>query len=90
MKKIGISIYPDFDDIDTIKQQMDFISELGYTDIFTSIQLGFDTVLSFRAYCESEAEFEQYKQVLSDAYLEYDQIFSKYNIKIYQYENKRN
>ena len=40
MKKIGISIYPDFDDIDTIKQQMDFISELGYTDIFTSIQLG--------------------------------------------------
>lgn len=46
---------------------------------FTSIQLGFDTVISFRAYCESEAEFEQYKQVLSDAYLEYDQIFSKYN-----------
>lgn len=46
---------------------------------FTSIQLGFDTVISFRAYCQSEAEFEQYKQALSDAYLEYDQIFSKYN-----------
>lgn len=40
MKRIGISVYPDFDDIETIKQQLDFISELGYTDLFTSIQLG--------------------------------------------------
>jgi len=40
MKRIGISIYPDFDNIETIKNQLDFISELGYTDIFTSIQLG--------------------------------------------------
>lgn len=40
MKRIGISIYPDFDNIDTIKQQLDFISTLGYTDLFTSIQLG--------------------------------------------------
>ena len=46
---------------------------------FTSIKLGFDTVISFRAYCENEAEFEQYKEVLSEGYLEYDQIFSKYN-----------
>lgn len=46
---------------------------------FTSITLGFDTVISFRAYCESEAEFESYKQVLSDTYSEYDAIFSRYN-----------
>ena len=46
---------------------------------FTSIQLGFDTVISFRAYCQNEKEFEQYKKVLSDSYLEYDKIFSKYD-----------
>lgn len=46
---------------------------------FTSISLGFDTVISFRAYCHSEAEFEQYKKILSDGYQEYDRIFSRYN-----------
>ena len=39
-RKDQVLDYPDFDDIETIKQQLDFISELGYTDIFTSIQLG--------------------------------------------------
>lgn len=40
MKEIGISVYPDFDDLETIKETLDTAKELGYKDIFTSIELG--------------------------------------------------
>ncbi len=40
MKEIGISVYPDFFDQDTIKQQLDTAANLGYTVVFTSLQLG--------------------------------------------------
>ena len=40
MKEIGISVYPDFDDLETIKKTLDTAKELGYKDIFTSIELG--------------------------------------------------
>lgn len=46
---------------------------------FTSISLGFDTAISFRAYCHNEEEFNQYKEVLIKRYQEYDQIFSYYD-----------
>ena len=40
MKEIGISIYPDFDNQNQIKKQLDRVKELGYSRVFTSIQLG--------------------------------------------------
>lgn len=39
MKEIGISIYPDFDCIETIKETIDFTKKRGYSIVFTSIQL---------------------------------------------------
>lgn len=40
MKEIGTSVYPDFDDLGTIRRTLDTAKELGYKDIFTSIELG--------------------------------------------------
>mgnify|MGYP001438085615 CR=1 FL=1 len=40
MKTIGISIYPDFDNKEKIKQQLDYAKTLGYRIVFTSMQLG--------------------------------------------------
>lgn len=40
MKTIGISIYPDFDNKEKIKQQLDYVKTLGYKIVFTSMQLG--------------------------------------------------
>lgn len=40
MKTIGISIYPDFDKKEKIKEQLDFAKQLGYSIVFTSMQLG--------------------------------------------------
>lgn len=39
MKKIGLSVYPDFDSIEEMKQTLDNAKKLGYTIVFTSIQL---------------------------------------------------
>ena len=38
--RLGISIYPDFYNIEGIKERLDFAKEHGYHEIFTSIQLG--------------------------------------------------
>ena len=38
--EIGLSVYPDFYDFETIKKQLLVASSLGYTRVFTSIQLG--------------------------------------------------
>lgn len=40
MKTIGISIYPDFDNKEKIKEQLDYAKTLGYKIVFTSMQLG--------------------------------------------------
>lgn len=40
MKRIGISVYPDFDSIEVIKKELDVAKSLGYSIVFTSIQLG--------------------------------------------------
>lgn len=40
MKTIGISIYPDFNNKEKIKQQLDYAKTLGYRIVFTSMQLG--------------------------------------------------
>lgn len=40
MKEIGISVYPDFYNIEIIKEQLDYAKSLGYKDVFTSLQLG--------------------------------------------------
>lgn len=40
MKSIGISIYPDFDNKETIKKELDIAKSLGYKIVFTSMQLG--------------------------------------------------
>lgn len=39
MKEIGISIYPDFDCIETIKETIDIAKQSGYSIVFTSMQL---------------------------------------------------
>ncbi|MFV0395427.1 MAG: MupG family TIM beta-alpha barrel fold protein [Coprobacillaceae bacterium] len=39
-KEIGISIYPDFYRQEDCKRKLDYAKELGYTRVFTSIQLG--------------------------------------------------
>lgn len=38
--EIGLSVYPDFYDFEVIRKQMVLAKELGYTRVFTSIQLG--------------------------------------------------
>lgn len=40
MISYGISIYPDFESIEAIKQKLDQAKQLGYQRIFTSLQLG--------------------------------------------------
>ncbi|MEG0365199.1 MAG: MupG family TIM beta-alpha barrel fold protein [Coprobacillus sp.] len=40
MKKIGISVYPDFDSIELIKEELDNAKSLGYQVVFTSLELG--------------------------------------------------
>lgn len=39
MKEIGLSVYPDFDDITTMTKTLDNAKKLGYTIVFTSMQL---------------------------------------------------
>lgn len=39
MKEIGLSIYPDFDDVETMTKTLDYAKTLGYKVVFTSIQL---------------------------------------------------
>lgn len=39
MKEIGISIYPDFDSIETMKETIDTAKKSGYSIVFTSMQL---------------------------------------------------
>lgn len=34
MKTIGLSVYPDFDDIETMKKTLDQAKDLGYKIIF--------------------------------------------------------
>lgn len=46
---------------------------------FTSTSLGFDTVIMFSAYAESEKQFNEYKQIVIDEFTYYDQLFDKYN-----------
>lgn len=38
--EIGLSVYPDFYDYEAIKKQLEVAASLGYTRVFTSIQLG--------------------------------------------------
>ena len=40
MKRIGISLYPDFDHKEDIKKQLEDAHQLGYSIVFTSMQLG--------------------------------------------------
>lgn len=40
MKRIGISIYPDFESKESIKKQLDDAKKEGYSIVFTSMQLG--------------------------------------------------
>jgi len=60
MKKaeIGLSVYPDFQSYAVIEQQLLAASDLGYTHVFTSIQLG---NLGFE---RSEASPSDFKKVL--------------------------
>lgn len=37
---IGLSVYPDFQDYESIAKQLKLAADLGYTRVFTSIQLG--------------------------------------------------
>lgn len=46
---------------------------------FTSTSLGFDTVIMFSAYAESEKQFNEYKQIVIDEFTYYDQLFDKYD-----------
>lgn len=39
MKTIGLSVYPDFDDIETMKKTLNQAKDLGYKIVFTSLQL---------------------------------------------------
>lgn len=41
--------------------------------------LGFDTVISFIAYTENEATFQQYSDTLKQEFKRYDKLFDKYN-----------
>lgn len=45
----------------------------------TATDLGFDTVVSFTAYTENEATFQQYNKLLQEEFKRYDQLFDKYN-----------
>lgn len=61
MKKsaIGLSVYPDFQSYDQIQKQLMIASELGYTHVFTSMQLnnlGFD---------HSESSVEDYRKLFT-------------------------
>ena len=38
--EIGLSVYPDFYRFEVIEKQLRLAKELGYTRVFTSIQLG--------------------------------------------------
>ena len=38
--ELGISLYPDFYNKDELKSKLDFAKSLGYTRVFTSVQLG--------------------------------------------------
>ncbi len=45
----------------------------------TATDVGFDTVISFVAYTENEAQFENYSNKLKELFLHYDHLFDKYN-----------
>lgn len=45
----------------------------------TSTDLGFDTVVTFTAYAENEATFQQYYDLVKEEFKRYDQLFDKYN-----------
>ncbi len=45
----------------------------------SATDIGFDTVVSFIAYTDSEAEFEKYSDKLKELFLHYDHLFDKYN-----------
>ena len=45
----------------------------------TATDLGFDTVVAFTAYCENEATFQQYYEILQKEFKRYDRLFDKYN-----------
>ena len=38
--EIGLSVYPDFYRFEVIEKQLRLAKELGYTRVFTSIQIG--------------------------------------------------
>ena len=46
---------------------------------FTSTSLGFDTVIMFTAYAESEEQYKQYEKIVIDSFKYYDQLFDKYH-----------
>lgn len=68
--EIGLSVYPDFYDYETIKKQLELAASLGYTRVFTSIQLG---VLGF----------ENTSDTLSDGFVKLFKLTKKLNMKMH-------
>ena len=68
--EIGLSVYPDFYDFETIKKQLVLASSLGYTRVFTSIQLG---VLGF----------ENTSDTLSDGFIKLFELTRELGMKVH-------
>jgi hypothetical protein len=68
--EIGLSVYPDFYDFEVIKKQLEVAASLGYTRVFTSIQLG-------------NLGFENTGDSLSDGFIELFKLTRKLGMKVH-------
>ncbi len=68
--EIGLSVYPDFYDFETIKKQLVLASSLGYTRVFTSIQLG-------------ALGFERTDELLSEGFLKLFNLTRELGMKVH-------